>query len=151
MEKFSVQRVTNLIDVDFIHLVNESKEQGFCFLERLVDEYKNGTNTFNRPGEALYGVFDKMSVSIAIGGLNIDPFSNQPKVGRLRRFYVSKNYRRMGLGSLMLETIILDAVNYYNIIVLHTDTKEADKFYTAFGFSKNYTFPKATHSLNLLK
>lgn len=151
MEKFRVQQVTNLIDVDLTHLVNESKKQGFRFLERLVDDYKNGTNTFNRPGEALYGVFDKMSVPIAIGGLNIDHFSNQQKVGRLRRFYVSKNFRRMGLGSLLLERIILDAVNNYHIIVLHTDTKEADRFYTAFGFSKDNTYPKSTHSLNLLK
>jgi GNAT superfamily N-acetyltransferase len=150
MEEFLVKQITNLLHGDLIHLVDESKEEGFRFLGRLIDDYKKGTNTFKQPGEALYGVFNKMGIPVAIGGLNIDPFSNQPKVGRLRRFYVSRTYRRIGLGSLLLKRIILDAENY-NIIVLHTDTEEADRFYRALGFSKDSTFPKSTHSLNLLK
>jgi hypothetical protein len=67
MGGFFVKQVTNLIDFDLIRLVDESKKEGFRFLERLVDEYKNGTNTFKQPGEVLYGVFDKIGAPIAIG------------------------------------------------------------------------------------
>ncbi|HCX5354411.1 TPA: GNAT family N-acetyltransferase, partial [Escherichia coli] len=80
---------------------------------------------------------------IAIGGLNIDPFSNEQKIGRLRRFYVSRDYRRNGLGRLLLKKIICDAKNYYKVLVLHTDTEQADNFYTSFGFSKENRYPKS--------
>ncbi|MGA5691643.1 GNAT family N-acetyltransferase [Cytobacillus pseudoceanisediminis] len=97
------------------------------FLERLVNDYENGTNNFNKPGESLYGLYNKEGVLIAIGGLNIDPFSNDEKVGRLRRFYVSKDYRRNGLGRLLLTQIINDAKHFYKVLVLHTDTDQGDK------------------------
>ena len=32
-------------------------------------------------------------------GLNEDPYTENNKIGRLRRFYISKDYRRIGLGS----------------------------------------------------
>ena len=149
MEGYKVKQIKNLSYDDSYLLVKESKEDGFRFLERLVDDYKNGTNNFNKPGESLYGVFNKEDVLIAIGGLNIDPFSNEQKMGRLRRFYVSKDYRRNGLGRLLLKKIICDAKNYYKVLVLHTDTEQADKFYNSFGFLKENTYPKSTHYLNL--
>jgi GNAT superfamily N-acetyltransferase len=149
MEGLEVKQIKNLFQVDLSNLVNECKEEGFRFLERLVNDYKNGTNNFDKPGEVLYGIFDEEGVLIAIGGLNIDPFSNEQKIGRLRRFYVSKNYRRIGLGGILLKKIIFDAKNYYNILVLHTDTEQADKFYTSLGFTKENTYPNSTHCLNL--
>jgi hypothetical protein len=88
MKEFEVKQIINLFCVDLTHLVKESKEEGFRFLERLVSDYKNGTNNFNKPGEFLYGMFNKEGVLIAIGGLNIDPYSNEQRIGRLRRFYV---------------------------------------------------------------
>jgi GNAT superfamily N-acetyltransferase len=149
MEGFKVKQIKDLSYDDLNQMVKESKEDGFRFLERLVNDYKNGTNNFNMPGESLYGVFNKEDVLIAIGGLNIDPFSNEQKIGRLRRFYVSKDYRRNGLGRLLLKKIICDAKNYYKVLVLHTDTEQADKFYNSFGFLKENIYPKATHYLNL--
>ncbi|WP_404815121.1 GNAT family N-acetyltransferase [Psychrobacillus glaciei] len=86
---------------------------------------------------------------MAVGGLNIDPFSDNQKVGRLRRFYVAKEYRRRAVGSLLLNEIISDAKNYFEIIVLHTETEQAAKFYNVFGFIDNCTFPGSTHYLNL--
>ncbi|WP_412762903.1 GNAT family N-acetyltransferase [Priestia megaterium] len=38
-----------------------------------------------------------------MGGINKDPFSNEGEIGRLRRFYVSKDYRRNGLGRRLLK------------------------------------------------
>ncbi|MFC0273687.1 GNAT family N-acetyltransferase [Metabacillus herbersteinensis] len=64
-----------------------------------------------------------------MGGLNIDPFSNEPNIGRLRRFYVSREYRRNGLGSLLLKKIIYEAKNYFKVLVLQTDTEQADTSY----------------------
>ncbi|WP_408009359.1 hypothetical protein ACJROX_03310 [Pseudalkalibacillus sp. A8] len=51
----------------------------------MVNEYENGKNTFHKPGEALFVVFTPENKLIAIGGLNIDPYADDPKVERLRR------------------------------------------------------------------
>ncbi|WP_391209936.1 GNAT family N-acetyltransferase [Psychrobacillus sp. L4] len=149
MEKFKAKRIQNLIIAELFQLVLESKQDGFRFLERLVKEYENGTNTFTKPGESLYGVYTDQGVLIAVGGLNMDPFSDDQKVGRLRRFYVGKEYRRIAVGTLLLNVIISDAKNYFEILVLHTDTEQAAKFYSAFGFKDNCTFSGSTHYLNL--
>ena len=71
-----------------------SADAGFRFLDRLVNEYKNGTNNFNKPSEALYGVYTHEGILIGIGGLNIDPYTKGQKVGRVRRFYISKKIRK---------------------------------------------------------
>lgn len=147
--EFEVKRIDNLLDVDLAHLVKESQEAGFRMLTRLVDDYKLGENTFNQKGEALYGVYNEQGRLIAIGGRNIDPFSNNHKIGRLRRFYVANDYRRSGIGTLLLNTIVSEAKQPFEILVLNTKTEEADRFYTVFGFHKGSNHPNATHELIL--
>ncbi|SFB11729.1 MULTISPECIES: GNAT family N-acetyltransferase [unclassified Bacillus (in: firmicutes)] len=146
---FEVKRIENLLDVDLSHLVKESQEAGFRMLGRLVDDYEKGENTFNQKGEALYGVYNEQGSLIAIGGLNIDPFSNNHKIGRLRRFYVATDYRRSGIGTLLLNTIVSEAKQHYEILVLNTKTEEADRFYNVFGFHRCSIHPNVTHELIL--
>ncbi|MGG1721450.1 GNAT family N-acetyltransferase [Bacillus wiedmannii] len=131
-------------------LVQESKEEGFNFLIRLISEYENKINIFNKTGEYLYGIFQGEKL-IGIGGLNEDPYSENNKIGRVRRFYIAKEYRRKGLGRLLLVRIISDAKKHFNIVVLNTDTVQGDKFYTSSGFVKGIKFVGASHYLNLHK
>lgn len=149
MSELEVKQIENLLSIDFAHLVKESKEDGFRFLERLVDEYRSGTNTFHKPGELLYGVYNTDGILVAIGGLNVDPFSENQKIGRLRRFYVASSYRRKGVGALLLNEIIPNARRHFEVLVLNTDTESADKFYTSLGFSKEAKYKKSSHYLNL--
>lgn len=149
MEKFTIRPIHYLLLEDISPILKQSKEEGFRFVERLADEYRDGTNTFNGVGEALYGVFNESGALVAIGGVNSDPFSNKPNIGRLRRFYVSKEFRRSGVGSLLLKNIINEAKNHYRILVLNTDTEGADTFYTSYGFTKSSRYPHSTHYLML--
>ena len=149
MEEFEVREIKNLLTVDINHLVKEKKDGGFRFLERLMNDYKDGTNTFSASGEFLVGVYTKYGVLIAIGGLNIDPFSGSQKIGRLRRFYVATDYRRNGVGTVLLKDIVSKAKSYFDVLVLHTDTVKADNFYTAFGFIKDCKYLNTTHFLDL--
>jgi N-acetylglutamate synthase-like GNAT family acetyltransferase len=149
MEQFELRQIKNLLDINCTELIMESKKEGFRFLKRLINDYKNGTNTFNKPGEFLYGVFNKKGLLIAIGGINKDPFSTNKQIGRLRRFYVSKDYRRKGVGRSLVTRILKDASEHYEIIVLYTDTEHANKFYTSLGFIKDNSVLKSTHYLNL--
>ncbi|WP_102275334.1 GNAT family N-acetyltransferase [Cytobacillus massiliigabonensis] len=145
MDNFKVMQINNLNITGLAELVDESNCEGFRFLNRLIHDYMNGTNTFNKFGEALYGVFNKKNKIVAIGGLNIDPFSAEELIGRLRRFYVCKEYRRNGIGSMLLTKIIIEANHYFKVLVLHTDTIQGDRFYTAHGFIKDNYYPNSTH------
>ncbi|MCK0473243.1 GNAT family N-acetyltransferase [Halalkalibacter sp. APA_J-10(15)] len=149
MGKHEVKKIYNLLDFDLDRLVKQSKQDGFRFVERLINDYENGSNTFNNFGEVLFGVFNEEDVLVAIGGLNKDPYSNEKFIGRLRRFYVSKEYRRNGVGSLLVKKMIDEAKRYYNILVLHTDTEQADKFYTSLGFLKENLYPNSSHYMEL--
>ncbi|WP_226528889.1 GNAT family N-acetyltransferase [Metabacillus niabensis] len=149
MEIYKVKQLNNLFSYDLTILIKQSKEEGFRFIERLVNDYKNGSNTFRNSGEALFGVFNEKEELIAIGGLNKNPYSQKQYVGRIRRFYVTKEYRRNGIGSLLIKRIIKEAVKYYKIVVLHTDTKQADHFYSSVGFLKGDLYPDSTHYIEL--
>ncbi|MEI2339646.1 hypothetical protein [Priestia megaterium] len=52
-------RLTYLVEHDIKELLIESQEAGFLFLTKLVAEYKNGQNVFNKTGERLWGVYGK--------------------------------------------------------------------------------------------
>ena len=64
-------------------LVQESLDQGFDFVERLVAEYASGANRFDQPGEALFGIYVDQRL-IAVGGLNHDPYLEDGQTGRVR-------------------------------------------------------------------
>ncbi|WP_070143723.1 GNAT family N-acetyltransferase [Bacillus mycoides] len=132
------------------HLVQESKEEGFNLVLKLKNEYESKRNRFSKTGECLYGIFREDTL-IGIGGLNQDPYTKDNKIGRLRRFYIAKDYRRKGLGSLLLGRILSDAKIYFSIVVLQTDTEQGDQFYTSSGFAKGIIYVKTSHYLNLDK
>jgi GNAT superfamily N-acetyltransferase len=142
-------KIIDLFNVNFSSLIEESKEDGFRFLDRLVNDYKNGTNDFKKPSEALYGVFTDKGILIGICGLNVDPYTTDQKVGRVRRFYVSKDFRRKGIAQILLNKIVTEARKNFDILVLHTDTPEASRFYTSFGFLEKSKYPKTTHFMKL--
>lgn len=141
--------IEDLNTVDVSKLVEESEAEGYRFLKRLVSQYEDGTNTFNQPGEVLYGVWDQHGQLVAIGGLNRDPYSSKEGVGRLRRFYISPNSRRQGIGTLLLKAIIDHGRSHFKEIVVRTDSASADAFYRANGFSADLGLPEATHGLTL--
>ncbi|MDM5336319.1 GNAT family N-acetyltransferase [Fictibacillus enclensis] len=149
MEQFTVKQMDNLNEVNITHLVEESKREGFRFLDRLMHDYQNSSNTFDQPGESLWGVFDPDGQCVAIGGLNCDSYSNETSVGRLRRFYVACEFRRLGLGTLLLKRIIHEANHHFHTLVLHTDTERGDLFYTSFGFVQETRYAHSTHCLRL--
>ncbi|WP_142337566.1 GNAT family N-acetyltransferase [Bacillus sp. AFS059628] len=144
MKDIHIQQIEELIKYEHDYLVQESKKEGFNFLIKLKSEYKNKTNTFNKTGECLYGLFQGEKL-IGIGGLNEDPYSENNKIGRLRRFYIAKDYRRIGLGNLLLKQLLSHAEKYFKVVVLHTDTKQGDAFYIANGFVKGELFKGSSH------
>lgn len=148
MKNIHVQRIQTLPVEDVTRLVRESEEQGFDFLDRLIDNYENGSNRFDQPGEGLFGVYDGETL-IAIGGLNCDPFLFDPFVGRVRRVYVASAYRRQGVGKMLLEAIISAAKGHFKLLTLRADTPDAAALYEGLGFQTEPRIENATHHLQL--
>jgi GNAT superfamily N-acetyltransferase len=129
-------------------LLEESIFEGHRHIERLVREYKDGVNRFERTGEILYSASLNGEV-LAVCGLNRNPYSTSLVIGRVRRLYVLKRYRRKGIAKKLMGKIIEQAKNNYKVLVLFTDNPVAEKFYLGIGFTISYTHPKSSHYLNL--
>ncbi len=123
--------------IDFVEeLAREAELEGFRFVRRTILEWNSGENNFSKRGESFYGVFlgDKC---VAIGGLNIDPYSNMSTLGRVRHLYVSKKHRRKGLAKLLLKEILKAAEGNFQQVRLYTPSKSASQLYERFGFTKS--------------
>ena len=130
-------------------LLADSRGEGYKFVDRLVDDFVNGSNRFDRPGEALYGVYAGEQL-VSVGGLNCDPYLPDENAGRVRHVYVRPAFRRQGAGRLLMQAII-DAAwsSHFRLLTLRTFNPAADVFYRALGFVTQPDIEGVTHHLTL--
>lgn len=146
----TIKRLDSVKTEEISNLLEESKRDGFRFLERLSADYQSGCNTFKKPGEMLLGAFHNETL-IGLGGINQDPYSQNEKAGRIRRFYVSKEHRRQGVGELILRALLKEAEIFFDFAVLRTDNQEASLFYKQAGFIEDDRYENSTHYLDLMR
>jgi GNAT superfamily N-acetyltransferase len=143
--------VTIRDDVDpetwFETLAPIARREGFRFVDRLVEEWRTDANRFDRQHEAWLTAVHEGSVA-GFGGLNIDPFSHQLTIGRLRRLYVLPQYRRMGVATLLTRTLLDTASGHFRVVRLRTTNADAAAFYHRMGF-RAVDRVDATHELPL--
>ncbi|MBD7908418.1 GNAT family N-acetyltransferase [Sporosarcina gallistercoris] len=145
---YVVEPVQDLTKLNIESLISESEEEGYRFLTRLAEDYKDGINTFTEPGEALYCVKDKQGEVVAIGGVNRFPVpGGDPETGRLQRFYVEADERRNGAGSLLLKEIVEHARNHFHELTVKTESSKADAFYRHNGFEFDDSTSETTHRM----
>ncbi|TXK85850.1 GNAT family N-acetyltransferase [Paenibacillus sp. N3.4] len=149
MESKDILKV-KLLPNELHQLVEESINDGFRHLIRLVNEFQAGTNRFDKQGEALFIAYAGNQI-VGICGLNQDPNSQEGSTGRVRRLYVSKDFRGLGIGRLLIGEVIKEARIYYRTLVLRTDNPIADKFYCSLGFEVSAKDVYITHYLQLVK
>jgi GNAT superfamily N-acetyltransferase len=129
-------------------LIRESVGEGWAHLVRLRDDWVSGTNRFDRRGEGLYlGTIDGRAVVVC--GMNVDPYGGDPEVGRVRRMYVLKGYRRLGVGRMIVRRMLEDARSSFREIRLRTNDATADAFYRSLGFARVSGREGVTHALEL--
>jgi GNAT superfamily N-acetyltransferase len=126
-------------------LTAEAAAQGFQFLTTLEQEWHTGANRFADRGEGLFGGFDGPEL-IAIGGLNRDPFLNDPAVGRIRRVYVRADSRRLGAGTQLVKLLLAEARPHFLHVRLRAVTPDAARLYETLGF-RPIADSHATHIL----
>ena len=108
-----IERLSDLASDRLDPLVAESEQFGHAFVRRLVDEWVSGRNRFDRPGEALFAArMDGRTIGVC--GLNVDPYADVPRVGRVRHLYVLSAFRSSGIGRQLVDTIIAEARNPFD-------------------------------------
>jgi GNAT superfamily N-acetyltransferase len=148
MKNIEIVRLEKLPMQDLQLLVEESRAQGYEFIDRLISEYADGTNQFKKPGESLFGVYFDQQL-VAIGGLNRDPYLSQPDIGRVRHLYVLSAWRKQGIGKQLVQAIIAAAKGRFRLLTVRTFSADADGFYRAIGFQTKPEIDGATHHFAL--
>ncbi len=126
-------------------LQSEARAEGFQFIDTLVEQWATGENRFDRPGETLLGCFDQ-GVLTAVGGLNIDPFLNDPETGRIRRVYVRPAWRSQGLGRTLVTALLDHARLHFRVVRLRAVNPDVARLYERLGFHPIHD-ANATHKL----
>ncbi|RYG33081.1 N-acetyltransferase [bacterium] len=121
----------------------EAKDEGFRFLDRLIDQWEVGLVRFEHPGETYFLVLED-GRPIACGGVATDPYTLEAGVGRIRALYVSPASRRRGIGNRLLREIEAET----SFMRLRLRTEEGAAFYEANGYLPSDE-PKTTHGKRL--
>jgi len=143
----SIERVTELAPGCLDELLVESEQAGSLIVRRLVDEWASGANRFDRSGEALFAVRIEGRL-VGVCGLNIDPYSAEPRLGRVRHLYVLSAYRRHGIGRQLVAEVIAAARGRFDHLRLSTGNLVAARFYERLGF-RSAEAAHCTHVLDV--
>jgi GNAT superfamily N-acetyltransferase len=144
----SVSRLHELPLDRLAELIAESEKNDCRFLRRLVDDWESGSNRFAQPGEALFAAVVGGRI-IGICGLNSDPYCSGGRVGRVHHLYVAVEFRRRGIGGLLVSTVVQTARNAFEQLRLRTDSAPAARFYEVLGFRRCEGEARCTHTLEL--
>ncbi|MEQ8856730.1 GNAT family N-acetyltransferase [Gimesia sp.] len=125
-------------------LAEEARSQGYRMLDRLQQEWREGTNCFDREGECVL-IAVRSDRIVGVCGLNRDPYCARDDVGRVRRLYVSVEFRRQDIGRQLVETIQQHCQEKFSQFRLRTHSPEADAFYLSLGFRHTTEDPCCTH------
>jgi len=132
--KPTIDQVAQLRSIELNELIKESVRCGFNFVERLRREWESGANRFARDGEALFVASIERQL-VGICGLNIDPFCKGNRVGRIRRLYVCRTYRRRGIGTALVERVCAEARKKFRVLRVGAGNSGAAAFYESVGFA----------------
>jgi ribosomal protein S18 acetylase RimI-like enzyme len=143
-----IQRVIHLPVDRLSNVLAESQQEEFRNIHRLLEDWKAGINRFNRPGEALF-IAEQNDHLVGVCGLNTDPYSSVPGVGRVRRLYVLPECRRSGIGRALVAEVIIHARSHFNWLHVRTNNPIGDRFFQSLGFVVDANEAHFTHKLNL--
>lgn len=129
-----IERLSDLPSDCFAALVVESEQAGWRCVRRLVEEWANGANRFDRPGEALFAALLGGGV-IGVCGLNVDPYAAAQCVGGVRHLYVLSAYRRLGIGRQLVGAVIEAASSRFDKLRVRTGNPAAAQLYERLGKS----------------
>ena len=146
---FAVSRVSDLPLEALAPLIAESERLGWRFVRRLADGWAAGTNRFDRDGESFF-VARMSGAIVGVCGLNADTYVANDTTGRVRRLYVLRAYRGIGIGERLVQTVIAAAAGRFQRLRVKTENPEADRLYRRLGFQVVTGVADCTHMLDFI-
>lgn len=140
------------LPVEISELASLAADEGFRHLQRLIEDFESGANTFSAPGEILCEVRVQKACTwhlAGIGGLNVDPFKPDGRTGRIRRVYIHPHFRRRGLGRLLMAALEQHARGHFGQLLLFTTDANAAEFYTQLGYQSVHDHTRVSHRKQL--
>ncbi len=132
----------------FAEMLAESEAAGHRFLRRVADEWASGANRFARPGEALL-IAEIGGRWVGVCGLSIDPYLDDPRVGRVRNVYVLAARRGAGIGCRLVEEAVARARGRFDRLRLRGEEEGPARLYESLGFRPCGDIPDCTHIMEL--
>jgi len=121
----AIERLSDVASGDVAGLLSDSERLESRIVRRLVDEWTDGTNRFDRPGEALFG--------------------------GVRHLYVLTASRRLGVGRQLMIRVIERAGDRFDSLRLRTHNEHAARLYLGMGFRTYSGMGEFTHVLQLAR
>jgi GNAT superfamily N-acetyltransferase len=126
-----LQPVIENLPAGFDALRAEARAEGYSFIERLAADWEAHKMRFEHQGEALL-VAHVAGELAGIGGLTIDPVL--PGALRMRRFYIRRPFRRLGIGR-KLATALLERARSTSRLVTVNAAPASVPFWETLGFT----------------
>ncbi len=146
-----VIKAVDALPIDLEELLAPAEAEGFLALPRLAREWRERSNRFDRPGEALFEA-RRAGLLLGVCGLNVDPFASsgtKRAPGRVRRLFVRPEARRKGVARALVDAVVAAARGPFATLQLRTYAADADAFYVAYGFERVDSDAHVTHRLAL--
>ena len=147
-EELIIAHLEHLILSRFADMRAESEASGYRFLRQVVDEWESGVNRFSLPGEALL-VAEINGRWVGVCGLSIDPYLDDPRVGRVRNVYVLADCRRTGIGRRLVQEAVSRARGIFDRLRLRGEEQGPARLYESLGFRQCRGIPNCTHIMEL--
>lgn len=123
-------------DALFAKMIAEAAEGDGRFLFRLRDQWIDGSERFDGPGELLVGAFHGDEL-VGVAGLSFDPYQPEEGLARLRHVYVLSPFRGLGIGRALVSQLIEHARKRFTVLRLKTSNPEAASLYETLGFLRS--------------
>jgi GNAT superfamily N-acetyltransferase len=133
-QSFEITFASGKLPPGFELLRHAADGEAYNMLAVLAKEWADGTNRFDKPGEAL-AVATAGPLLAGIGAMNQDPYVEGAL--RMRRFYVSPKFRRHGVGRALAKALLDRPEVEGKMITLNAPQVEAARFWEALGFIRD--------------
>lgn len=132
-----------LLPESFAALEAEALAEGFEDIRKVGEGLAPPRAALLRSDGRLLGAFIGSKL-VGIGGIMADPYLDDPRVGRIRHLYVSRDVRGAGVGHDLVTHLLMFGRERFDRVRLRAEDPQADRFHLRLGFRPT-TEPDATH------
>ena len=112
----------------------EATADGIRNMGLLVSQWLDGTQRYDKPGEAMFGAFEGERLA-GIGCVKIETGAAEPAM-RMRRLYVARGARGKGVGRALAVAMIARGFERTALLTCNAVPPGAAEFWDAMGFSR---------------